>query len=143
MLRFRIRTNWTNSISKTYEFGLDDLADAAARDRLKWAFSDPERLRPGETRQSLTERAAAVRQPRAAVATTRRQRAVAGWGREFRPTLGWGNGGECVPWSPAGQTSRTCTGTPTRPRPESTRRRRSPIYDIQRAVEDGVTVPIY
>ena len=58
MLRFRIRTNWTNSVSKTYEFGLDDLADAATRDRLKWAFSDPERLRPGETRQSLTERAA-------------------------------------------------------------------------------------
>ena len=59
MLRFRIRTNWTNSVSKTYEFGLDDLADAATRDRLKWAFSDAERLRPGETRQSLTERAAA------------------------------------------------------------------------------------
>ena len=58
MLRFRIRTNWTNSVSKTYEFGLDDLADAATRDRLKWAFSDPERLRPGETRQSLTEQAA-------------------------------------------------------------------------------------
>ena len=58
MLWFRIRTNWTNSVSKTYEFGLDDLADAATRDRLKWAFSDPERLRPGETRQSLTEQAA-------------------------------------------------------------------------------------
>ena len=50
--------HWTNSVSKTYEFGLDDLADAATRDRLKWAFSDPERLRPGETRQSLTEQAA-------------------------------------------------------------------------------------
>ena len=59
MMRFRIRTNWTNSVSKTYEFGLDDLADAATRDLLKWALSDPERLRPGETRQSLTERAAA------------------------------------------------------------------------------------
>ena len=58
MLRFRIRTNWTNSVSKTYEFGLDDLADAATRDKLKWAFSDPERLRPGETRQALTEKAA-------------------------------------------------------------------------------------
>ena len=58
MLRFRIRTNWTNSVSKTYEFGLDDLTDAATRDRLKWAFSDPERLRPGQTRQSLAERAA-------------------------------------------------------------------------------------
>ena len=58
MVRFRIRTNWTNSVSRTHEFELDDLADAATRDRLKWAFSDPERLRPGETRQSLTERVA-------------------------------------------------------------------------------------
>ena len=59
MRRLRIRTNWTNSVSQTHEFGLDDLADAATRDRLKWAFSNPERLRPGETRQSLTERVAA------------------------------------------------------------------------------------
>ena len=58
MRRFRIRTNWTNSVSKTHEFELDDLADAAVRDKLKWAMSDPERLRPGETRQTLTERAA-------------------------------------------------------------------------------------
>ena len=54
----RIRTNWTNSVSKTLEFALDDLVDAAVRDKLKWAMSDPERLRPGETRQTLTERAA-------------------------------------------------------------------------------------
>ena len=59
MVRFRIRTNWTNSVSRTHEFELDDLTEAATRDRLKWAFSDPERLRPGETRQSLTERVAA------------------------------------------------------------------------------------
>ena len=59
IVRFRIRTNWTNSVSRTYEFGLDDLADAATRNLLKWALSDPEQLRPGETRQSLTERAAA------------------------------------------------------------------------------------
>ena len=58
--RFRIRTNWTNSVSQTHEFDLDDLADHATRDRLKWAFSDPERLRPGVTRQALTERAAAA-----------------------------------------------------------------------------------
>ena len=45
-------------MSETHEFTLDDLADAAIRDRLKWAFSDPERLRPGESRQTLTERAA-------------------------------------------------------------------------------------
>ncbi len=58
MRRFRIRTNWTNSVSKTLEFRLDDLVDGAVRDKLKWAMSDPERLRPGETRQTLTERAA-------------------------------------------------------------------------------------
>ena len=60
MARFRIRTNWTNSVSETHEFALDDLADAAVRDKLKWAMSDPERLRPGESRQALTERAAAT-----------------------------------------------------------------------------------
>ena len=60
MARFRIRTNWTNSVSVTHEFTLDDLADAANRDKLKWAMSDPERLRPGDTRQAVTERAAAA-----------------------------------------------------------------------------------
>ena len=60
MARFRIRTNWTNSVSETHEFSLDDLFDAATRDKLKWAMSDPERLQPGETRQTLTERAAAT-----------------------------------------------------------------------------------
>ena len=60
MVRFRIRTNWTNSVSVTHEFTLDDLGDGAIRDKLKWAMSDPERLRPGETRQAVTERAAAT-----------------------------------------------------------------------------------
>ena len=60
MMRFRIRTNWTNSVSVTHEFTLDDLADGANRDKLKWAMSDPDRLRPGETRQAVTERAAAT-----------------------------------------------------------------------------------
>ena len=60
MVRFRIRTNWTNSVSATHEFTLDDLADGSIRDTLKWAMSDPERLRPGVTRQTVTERAAAT-----------------------------------------------------------------------------------
>ncbi|MCY3993620.1 MAG: class I SAM-dependent DNA methyltransferase [Caldilineaceae bacterium] len=58
MARFRVHTNWTNSVSVVHEYALEDLADAAVRDRLKWAMSDPARLRPGESRQSLTERAA-------------------------------------------------------------------------------------
>ena len=60
MARFRITTNWTNSISVVREFALADLEDGANRDLLKWAMSDPERLRPGQTRQMVTERAAAT-----------------------------------------------------------------------------------
>ena len=60
MARFRMRTNWTNCVSEVHEFALDDLADGAVRDKLKWAMSDPERLRPGVTRQTVTERAAAT-----------------------------------------------------------------------------------
>ena len=33
MVRFRIRTNWTNSVSRTHEFKLNDLADAATREQ--------------------------------------------------------------------------------------------------------------
>ena len=58
MLRFRIYTNWTNSVSRIHKFGLDDLADGPTRDKLKWTFSDPERLRPDQTRHMLTERVA-------------------------------------------------------------------------------------
>ena len=60
MARFRIRTNWTNSVSAEHAFGLEDLAEASVRAKLKWTMSDPERLRPGETRQAATERAAAA-----------------------------------------------------------------------------------
>ena len=60
MARFRIITNWTNSVSVVREFALAELEDGATRDWLKWAMSDPERLRPGETRQMVTERAAAT-----------------------------------------------------------------------------------
>ena len=59
MDRFRIHTNWTNSISQVHELGLEDLRDVNARQKLKWVLSDPERLKPGKTRQALTEEAAA------------------------------------------------------------------------------------
>ena len=60
MKQIRIRTNWTNSVSKTYDFTLDDLLDDKKRRKLKWAMSSPERLRPGQTRQAVTELAAAT-----------------------------------------------------------------------------------
>ncbi len=56
--RFRIHTNWTNSVSQVHKFTLFDLADADTRAKLKWAFSNPERLRPEQTRQAVTEQAA-------------------------------------------------------------------------------------
>jgi type II restriction/modification system DNA methylase subunit YeeA len=59
MDRFRIHTNWTNSISQVHSFALEELRDAKVRERLKWVFTDPERLKPGKTRQALTEEAAA------------------------------------------------------------------------------------
>jgi type II restriction/modification system DNA methylase subunit YeeA len=57
--RFEIHTNWTNTVSHTYEIGLDELADSRKLRWLKWAFTDPDRLKPGLTRQTLTEQAAA------------------------------------------------------------------------------------
>lgn len=57
--RFVIRTNWTNSVSEVHELSLEDLRDASKRDILKFAMSEPERLRPGTTRATLTARAAA------------------------------------------------------------------------------------
>ena len=58
--RFRIHTNWTNSVSTVHEFTLYELDDPDTRKLLKWAFSEPERLRPEQTRQALTEQAAAT-----------------------------------------------------------------------------------
>ena len=60
MRRFRIYTNFTNSVSQVHEFTIYDLDDSDTWNKLKWAFSDPERLRPEQTRQTVTEQAAAT-----------------------------------------------------------------------------------
>jgi len=61
MERFRIHTNWTNTIHKVYDIPLEDLADDRRRRVLKWAFSETEveQLKPDKTRQELTEEIAA------------------------------------------------------------------------------------
>ena len=56
---FIIRTNWTNTVSEKHEFRLEDLRDPLNLQNLKWVLADPEKLRPGKTRQDLTEDAAA------------------------------------------------------------------------------------
>lgn len=56
--RFRIHTSWNNTVSTVHELTLEDLRDPAKRQVLKAVLSDPEKLRPGLTRQALTEHAA-------------------------------------------------------------------------------------
>lgn len=54
----RLHTNWTNTASHVYTIELTDLLDGAVRQKLKWLFTDPDQLKPGLTRQNLTEVAA-------------------------------------------------------------------------------------
>jgi type II restriction/modification system DNA methylase subunit YeeA len=56
--RFMIRTAWTNTVPKTYEFSLDDLAEPKNLDILHAVFFDPGKLRPTETRAAVTREAA-------------------------------------------------------------------------------------
>ncbi len=56
--QFWIYTHGTNTVQRIYKIALDDLHDADKRQMLKWAFTAPERLKPGMTRQALTEEAA-------------------------------------------------------------------------------------
>jgi hypothetical protein len=42
MERFRIHTNWTNTVQQVHELHLEELADARRRQLLKWAFSETE-----------------------------------------------------------------------------------------------------
>jgi hypothetical protein len=60
MERFRIHTNWTNTVQRIYDITLEDLEDDAKRRVLKWAFSETEveQLKPDKTRQELTEEVA-------------------------------------------------------------------------------------
>lgn len=56
--RIVVRTNWTNAVSERHDVLLSELADPGKRALLKRVFSDPERLRPGKTREALTAQAA-------------------------------------------------------------------------------------
>jgi len=69
--RFIITTNFTNTVQERHELSLEDLRDASKRDILKAVFSNPQKLKPGKTRQALTEEAAGAF---AALATRLRER---------------------------------------------------------------------
>ena len=53
--RFRIYTNWTNTVQEKHEFLLDDLAHSGTRDLLRNVFRHPERLQPKKTREQVTK----------------------------------------------------------------------------------------
>ena len=56
--RIVIHTAFTGTVPDVHILLLEDLRDAGKRRLLKWAFTEPERLRPGQTTAALTEAAA-------------------------------------------------------------------------------------
>jgi type II restriction/modification system DNA methylase subunit YeeA len=56
--RFIIHTNFTNTPRVTHEFGLADLVAPEKRRLLRLAFTDPDQLKPGVTRETITKEAA-------------------------------------------------------------------------------------
>ncbi len=53
-----IHTAFRNAVQETHVITLADIAKPEARQKLKWAFTDPDRLHPGQTREGLTQDAA-------------------------------------------------------------------------------------
>ena len=58
METIRIHTNFTNTIQRVHVLGLDDLLNPEKLRLLKQVFSEPDRLKPGETREDVTRAAA-------------------------------------------------------------------------------------
>jgi hypothetical protein len=56
--RFRIYTNWTNTVQEKHEFTLEDLAHTKTRELLKNVFHNPDKLKPAKTREQVTKEAA-------------------------------------------------------------------------------------
>jgi type II restriction/modification system DNA methylase subunit YeeA len=53
-----IHTAFRNAVQQTHVIALADIAKPEARQKLKWVFTDPDRLHPGQTRENLTQDAA-------------------------------------------------------------------------------------
>ena len=56
--RFRVYTNWTNTVQEKHEFVLEDLIHTETRELLRNVFRNPERLKPAKTREQVTKEAA-------------------------------------------------------------------------------------
>ncbi len=53
--RFRIYTNWTNTVQEKHEFTLGDLAHSGTRELLRNVFRAPDKFKPAKTREQVTE----------------------------------------------------------------------------------------
>ncbi|MFM9107025.1 MAG: DNA methyltransferase, partial [Chloroflexota bacterium] len=58
LIRFVVKTNFTGTVTETYEFTIDDLSDPLSFGVLRNAFTDPEKLRPEKRTSGVTEQAA-------------------------------------------------------------------------------------
>lgn len=54
----RIHTNFTNTVQQVHAITLDDIAVPDQLRKLHWAFREPDRLKPGITREGVTKSAA-------------------------------------------------------------------------------------
>ncbi len=60
METIEIHTHFTNAVNVTHRLTLDDLANPAKLDLLRWAFLEPDRLQPSRTREAVTQTAATL-----------------------------------------------------------------------------------
>ncbi len=53
-----IHTNFTNTVQETHVIPLEEIGDPENLRKLKWLFTEPERLKPDQTREAVTEQVA-------------------------------------------------------------------------------------
>lgn len=56
--RFIIHTNWNDLVSETHEIALEELANPDKLNLLRYAFFEPDRLKPKKSREELTKEVA-------------------------------------------------------------------------------------
>ncbi|MDQ5907924.1 MAG: hypothetical protein QG599_14 [Pseudomonadota bacterium] len=60
METMEIHTNFSKTVNVVHRLTLDDLADPAKLELLRWAFREPNRLQPTRTREAVTQTAATL-----------------------------------------------------------------------------------
>lgn len=55
-----IHTNWTNTVQEIHTIAIEELERPEVLQKLRWLFTEPERLKPGITREMITEKAAST-----------------------------------------------------------------------------------